>query len=278
MHCLSVILFAIAALGVCSSFSISKTTVSTTSSIQLLSRGRMRTKIANSDDVSYCNWRGINESSHIVVTALRGGNSCANDGNTGDKDEEAEAAIKNPDDNNKTTPLSAAAYYLIWSPRFVRKLAFATIVLAMIRRFKWDVQLVKYIITATTIRGSSLSAAVDATTTALPALVSNILLPLLSSSCCAIQLAFNAVSVFVGAGVGCVGFNSILGPIRPYLLAVMMVYNTTTTINSNNALLQLLFRYSIAFMPELVYWWNELLRSRWRRKRIQKRIQIQQTT
>ena len=39
------------------------------------------------------------------------------------------------------------------------------------------------------------------------------LLSLLSSSCCVIQLALNMLSV------GCAGFNSILGPARPFFLA-----------------------------------------------------------
>ena len=39
------------------------------------------------------------------------------------------------------------------------------------------------------------------------------MLSLLSSSCCVIQLALNMLSV------GCAGFNSILGPARPFFLA-----------------------------------------------------------
>ena len=40
---------------------------------------------------------------------------------------------------------------------------------------------------------------------------------LLSSSCCALQLVLNAFSV------GCAGFNTVLGPLRPYLLALASV-------------------------------------------------------
>ena len=42
------------------------------------------------------------------------------------------------------------------------------------------------------------------------------LLGLLSSSCCALQLFLNLFSV------GCAGFNTFLGPIRPYLLALTL--------------------------------------------------------
>lgn len=41
-------------------------------------------------------------------------------------------------------------------------------------------------------------------------------LSLLSSSCCAIQLVLNVASV------GCAGFNSILGPLRPVFLAALL--------------------------------------------------------
>ena len=44
------------------------------------------------------------------------------------------------------------------------------------------------------------------------------LLGLLSSSCCALQLVLNAFSF------GCAGFNTVLGPLRPYLVAVTLLF------------------------------------------------------
>ncbi|KAL9186748.1 hypothetical protein ACHAXT_010468 [Thalassiosira profunda] len=43
------------------------------------------------------------------------------------------------------------------------------------------------------------------------------LLSLLASSCCAVQLLLNALSL------GCAGFNTVLGPLRPTFLALMIV-------------------------------------------------------
>mmetsp|Transcript_28658 Transcript_28658/g.61482 ORF Transcript_28658/g.61482 Transcript_28658/m.61482 type:complete len:367 (+) Transcript_28658:292-1392(+) len=158
------------------------------------------------------------------------------------------------------TPFSATpleAYYLVWSPGFLRRLAFAATILAASRRSGWDTLLAQNFLP---IIGRT------AATTPAPGVLSNIVLPLLSSSCCAIQLAVNAVSAFVlGAGAGCVGFNSVLGPVRPYLLAFMVAYHTALSSTSGSAMIA--FRYAVAFMPEFVFWWNDILRLRWSRKR-----------
>ena len=152
----------------------------------------------------------------------------------------------------KPTPFLglSEAYYLVWSPGFLRKLAVATSILAVVRRFGWDHRL--------------LDAFAGNLGWLPPGLVSNIVLPLLSSSCCAIQMAVNAVSVAVmGAGAGCLGFNTVLGPVRPYLMAVMIAYHTGFPVPP---LYPTVSRFAVALMPEVVFGWNELLRSRWRRK------------
>ena len=142
------------------------------------------------------------------------------------------------------------AYYLLWSPKFVPKLALATVLLATTRRLGWDQQL--FGILTGSLRFLPSGA------------FSNLILPLLSSSCCAIQLAVNTISAAVmGMGAGCIGFNTFLGPIRPYLMAVMVTYYSFQSSPS-----AMLFRYAIALMPELVFGWNELVRSTWNRRRI----------
>lgn len=147
-------------------------------------------------------------------------------------------------------PIQASeAYYLLWSPRFFQKLAIATTLLAIVRRIGWDQRLFGLI--AGSVGGGWVP----------PGLVPNFLWPLLSSSCCAIQLLFNAVSVAVmGAGAGCLGFNTFLGPIRPYLLAVMVAYHTLPASPSAT-----LLRYAFALMPEAVSGWNAVLRTHYRR-------------
>ena len=145
-------------------------------------------------------------------------------------------------------PTASEAYYLVWSPKFVQKLALATTLLVCIRRFGIDHRL--------------FGAFAKSLGWVPPGLVPNFLLPLISSSCCAIQLAVNAVSVAVmGAGAGCLGFNTYLGPLRPYLLGAMVAYHTVPSTAYT------LVRYAIALMPEAVSGWNELLRLRWRRNR-----------
>jgi copper chaperone CopZ len=94
---------------------------------------------------------------------------------------------------------------------------------------------------------------------ALRGIVPNFLLPLLSSSCCLVQLLIN---VFVGAG-GCAGFNSILGPVRPFFLAIFIYLNAITGGgNISNAM----FRFSVAFLPEIVYFRNAYATTLWTRR------------
>lgn len=75
------------------------------------------------------------------------------------------------------------------------------------------------------------------------------LLPLLSSSCCAIQLLLNVLA----GGVGCVGFNSVLGPLRPYFLSLLIV----TSASSSRALAPFVLNWCVALMPEIVYFANQ---------------------
>lgn len=80
----------------------------------------------------------------------------------------------------------------------------------------------------------------------LVAKVRDVALPLLSSACCAIQLFLNAV-----AGVGCAGFNTTLGPLRPYFISLLL-YTTITTF-SKDKVLHFVLSWFVAFMPELVH-------------------------
>jgi copper chaperone CopZ len=85
-----------------------------------------------------------------------------------------------------------------------------------------------------------------------------VILPLLSSACCGIQLVINAL---VGAG-GCAGFNKYLGPLRPYFLALLFFMTATSfPYRQSIAMVAIWTRYSIlrwfvALMPELVHLWN----------------------
>ncbi|OEU10736.1 hypothetical protein FRACYDRAFT_246545 [Fragilariopsis cylindrus CCMP1102] len=170
-------------------------------------------------------------------------------------------AIANDDEAKEEEMRSnSKSYYLIWSPGFMKQFLVAmTIILTTIRCCSfYNINILGW--------GNHFN-----TISSRP-FISNIILPLLSSSCCAIQMTFNALSSIFLAGTGCIGFNSALGPIRPYLLAItMIVYNYTNpffrSVSSVSSVLSLLLRYTIVFMPELVYWWNSILRSRWKRQR-----------
>lgn len=78
-------------------------------------------------------------------------------------------------------------------------------------------------------------------------------LPLLSSSCCAIQLFLNAI-----AGAGCAGFNTVLGPLRPYFVSILL-FNTLNLVSNvgNLHLYQLALSWAVALMPELVHFANQ---------------------
>ena len=95
-------------------------------------------------------------------------------------------------------------------------------------------------------------------------------LGLLSSSCCALQLALNAFSV------GCAGFNTYLGPARPFLLALTLcmqalVWHATLFAAGGphlvaEAAASTLLCASLTFLPEALHAWTfrQQLRRRWR--------------
>jgi len=82
-------------------------------------------------------------------------------------------------------------------------------------------------------------------------------LGLASSSCCAIQLILNALSV------GCAGFNTILGPIRPTLLSGTLLmqiafwYTGTTTLFRSKLQSSLLVGI-LSLLPELLTIWTKV--------------------
>ncbi|CAD7925268.1 unnamed protein product [Amoebophrya sp. A120] len=77
------------------------------------------------------------------------------------------------------------------------------------------------------------------------------LLPLLSSACCAFQLLLNAFSI------GCAGFNTVLGPVRPFFLAitilsqVLMWYSIEKwSIQRDQAILATVLAVVLSLLPE----------------------------
>ena len=82
---------------------------------------------------------------------------------------------------------------------------------------------------------------------------SSTLVGLLSSSCCALQLLLNLLSV------GCAGFNTILGPMRPTLLAVALwmqalsLWTRKSLLPTRATSISLL----LSFLPELLAIWTK---------------------
>lgn len=135
-------------------------------------------------------------------------------------------------------------YHLIWSPSFWKKAAMATIIYKSIQ-----------LLLASRINLSSAGRISSCHQSKITALV----LPLLSSSCCAVQLVINALS-----GWGCAGFNTVLGPVRPLLLPLLLL--STWNLLPQRSLGWTALSLFLAFLPELMYIFNSIARNRWKKQ------------
>ena len=138
--------------------------------------------------------------------------------------------------------LTNPAYYLIWSPTFLPKTVASIGILFLIRTF-WASRVSLFPVLPRNERYSSIIATS----------LEMILLPLLSSACCSVQLLIN---VMVGAG-GCAGFNKYLGPIRPYFLGILLsVIFQMIAARNVTSWPKLIVQLLLAFLPEIVHAWN----------------------
>ncbi|KAL7570998.1 hypothetical protein ACA910_002620 [Epithemia clementina (nom. ined.)] len=78
---------------------------------------------------------------------------------------------------------------------------------------------------------------------------SNIVLPLAASACCLLQLALNLLAI------GCAGWNKVLGPIRPYFMA-LLVATSLQQLRPLRSPLTLVGRTAVALLPEALDWYN----------------------
>ena len=138
------------------------------------------------------------------------------------------------------------SYYILWSPGVFKKTLYSLIALTVLRL-------------ATTPFRNQFTELVEKTASSpLNFILQLVILPLLSSACCGIQLVINAL---VGAG-GCAGFNKYLGPLRPYFLALLFSATATTfPFRQSKAMVvnwawYSILRWFVALMPELVHLWN----------------------
>ncbi len=143
----------------------------------------------------------------------------------------------------------APSYALIWSPGFLLKFGITTAAL-----------LALHLSGAAGRIGKLLSQVwhVNFSHNVLAGSFPNLFLPLLSSSCCLVQLMINAL---VGAG-GCAGFNTVLGPVRPVFLSLLAYLSWSTRPSLPKATL----RISLALLPEMVDLFNRWLAYFWRKR------------
>jgi copper chaperone CopZ len=147
----------------------------------------------------------------------------------------------------KTTSVDSP-YNLLWSPGMLRKVAWTGLGLAVAHRFG------PRLIPASVLQGlrqhnplSFLSSANNP----IHCWMHQLGLPLLASACCLLQLVLNALSI------GCAGFNKHLGPVRPYFVSLLLYLSIVDYYSgSRQRPLQLLFRWTIALLPELLFAWN----------------------
>ena len=79
----------------------------------------------------------------------------------------------------------------------------------------------------------------------------NALLPLAASACCLLQLLLNALAY------GCAGWNKVLGPLRPYFMACLLVTGLQQPPKSWQSSLAWTARTSVALLPEALDWYNQ---------------------
>jgi hypothetical protein len=143
-----------------------------------------------------------------------------------------QAATSSPGNNNQDKDLEApsssklANYHLIWSPKVWQKMAVATLSLSITLRSVPD--------------SNFLTESV---------IFQTFLLPTFASACCWIQLLLNATTA-----MGCAGFNTYLGPLRPYFLS-LLVYLTMITMRHTKPAAMIL-RWALALLPELLHLLN----------------------
>ena len=135
-------------------------------------------------------------------------------------------------------------YHLIWSNGAWKKFTAGTISLFVVNTLVSLYPQANVVQTALDYMGKSPFEPIST-------LVSNVMLPFLASACCLVQLWIDLL-----AG-GCAGFNTILGPVRPYFLSILF-YITLTTARWNSGRWYFVTgaRWMVALSPELLHFWN----------------------
>ncbi len=81
----------------------------------------------------------------------------------------------------------------------------------------------------------------------LRSVVKYLILPSLASSCCLVQVIINFIT-----GIGCIGFNSILGPMRPWAVSLQLFLTIQSIGMGEFNPLPLSMTWFLTFTPEIV--------------------------
>lgn len=192
------------------------------------------------------------------VARLRGGALCSS---------EDDATLEERGSSVSASQISSS-YHLIWSSGVWKKMALTTTSLLTLRlaASSGRVELPRVVQSVLHPAGCHHHSATASAPALVEGLVRLLLLPLLSGACCAVQIAIGALF----AGAGCAGFNTYLGPLRPYFLSVMLVSAVSTMHSSWSSLLRnparaaaVLTTWAVALLPEAVHARNDWLARRW---------------
>ena len=88
-------------------------------------------------------------------------------------------------------------------------------------------------------------------------MIQKIVLPLLSSSCCLIQLFLNLF------GFGCAGFNTLLGPSRPWFTSLLLAWTITSYSFQKIWFLSTFFTWCLALLPEITHVYNKFVQKQY---------------
>jgi len=145
-----------------------------------------------------------------------------------------------------TSPAAAIdKYHLIWSPGAWKKLIVGTSTLFVVHAtsglVSWNFGDLE----------SSLA-------TPMGSLFGSVVLPMLASACCLLQLGLNLLSV------GCAGFNTVLGPLRPYFISLLLYLTAVSRFSKHTMMMTsswrwttvTAMRWAVALLPEALHLWN----------------------
>lgn len=156
---------------------------------------------------------------------------------------QASARLSNEDSAvSSSSSSSLANYHLLWSPKVLTKILLTTL-------FLWiSIHKVPNLLNGNLQKLINIPMPTTSNSK-LNAFLFNGLLPTLSSACCWIQMALNMVTA-----MGCAGFNTYLGPLRPFFLSILAYLTIATRAQTKPQLMAL--RWTIALLPELLHLWN----------------------